>query len=111
MGPAASTGHEVFPPAGHVFSTAHGVVPTCGRHALNWARRGPRSLGSGKPSLDPGKDSGQEEKGTTDDEMVGWHHPLDRDEFEQAPGVGDGQEAWQLLQFMGLQKSEMGLQP
>ena len=27
----------------------------------------------------------------TEDEMVGWHHQLDRHEFEQAPGVGDGQ--------------------
>ena len=34
---------------------------------------------------------GQEEKGTTEDEMVGWHHQLDGNEFEQAPGVGDGQ--------------------
>ena len=29
--------------------------------------------------------------GMTEDEMVGWHHPLDRHEFEQAPGVGDSQ--------------------
>ena len=27
----------------------------------------------------------------TEDEMVGWHHPLDGHEFEQVPGVGDGQ--------------------
>ena len=27
----------------------------------------------------------------TEDEMVGWHHQLDEYEFEQAPGVGDGQ--------------------
>ena len=33
-------------------------------------------------------------KGTTDDEMVGWHIRLDGHEFEQAPGVGDGQEVW-----------------
>ena len=33
----------------------------------------------------------QEEKGTTEDEMVGWHHQLDGYEFEQAPRVGDGQ--------------------
>ena len=39
---------------------------------------------------DAGKDWGQEEKGTTEDEMVGWHHWLDGHEFEQAPGVGDG---------------------
>ena len=40
---------------------------------------------------DSGKDWRQEEKGTTEDEMVKWHHPLDGHEFEQAPGVGDGQ--------------------
>ena len=39
---------------------------------------------------DGGKDWGQEEKGTTEDEMVGWHHWLDGREFEQAPGFGDG---------------------
>ena len=38
-----------------------------------------------------GKDWGQEEKGTTKDEMVGWHHWLDRHECEQAGGVGDRQ--------------------
>ena len=40
---------------------------------------------------DAGKDWGQEEKGTTEDEMVGWHHWLDGCEFEQALVVGDGQ--------------------
>ena len=30
-------------------------------------------------------------RGTTEDEMVGWHHRLDGHEFEQALGVGDGQ--------------------
>ena len=40
---------------------------------------------------DAGKDWGQDEKGTTEDEMVGWHHWLNGHEFEQAPGVGDGQ--------------------
>ena len=38
-----------------------------------------------------GKDWGQEEKGMTEDEMVGWHHWLNGCEFEQTPGVGDGQ--------------------
>ena len=38
-----------------------------------------------------GKDWRQEEKGTTEDETVGWHHRLDRHESEQATGVGDGQ--------------------
>ena len=41
--------------------------------------------------LDAGKDWRQEEKGTIEDEMVGWHHRLDGNEFKQGPGVGDGQ--------------------
>ena len=40
---------------------------------------------------DDGKDWREEEKGTTEDEMVEWHQWLDGHEFEQAPGVGDGQ--------------------
>ena len=40
---------------------------------------------------DAGKDWRQEEKGMTEDEMVGWRHQLNGCEFEQAPGVGDGQ--------------------
>ena len=38
-----------------------------------------------------GKNWKQEEKGTTEDEMVRWHHWLNGHEFEQTPGVGDGQ--------------------
>ena len=40
---------------------------------------------------DAGKDWRQEEKGITEDEMVGWHHRLDGQEFEQTLAVGDGQ--------------------
>ena len=40
---------------------------------------------------DAGKDWGQEEKGTTEDEMVGWYHRLSEYEFEWNPVVGDGQ--------------------
>ena len=40
---------------------------------------------------DARKDWRQEEKGTTEGEIVGWHHQLDGHEFEQAPGDGDGQ--------------------
>ena len=40
---------------------------------------------------DAAKDWRQEEKGKTEDEMVGWHHWLDEHEFEQTPEVGDGQ--------------------
>ena len=38
-----------------------------------------------------GRDWGQEEKGMTEDEIVGWHHWLDAHEFVWTPGVGDGQ--------------------
>ena len=41
---------------------------------------------------DAGRDWGKEEKGTTEDEMAGWHHWLNGHEFEWTPGVGDGQE-------------------
>ena len=40
---------------------------------------------------DAGKVWRWEEKGTTEDEMVRWHHQLDGHDFEQAPGAGDGQ--------------------
>ena len=42
---------------------------------------------------DAGKDWGQEEKETTENEMVGRHHQLNGHEFEQVLGVGDGQES------------------
>ena len=44
----------------------------------------------GKDS-DAGRGWGQEEKGTTEDEMAGWHHRLNERESEWTPGVGDGQ--------------------
>ena len=40
--------------------------------------------------LDAGKDWRQEEKGKTEDEMIGWHHRLNGHEFGQALGIGDG---------------------
>ena len=40
---------------------------------------------------DAGRNWGQEEKGTTEDEMAGWYHQLEGCEFEWTPGVGDGQ--------------------
>ena len=40
---------------------------------------------------DAGKDRRQEEKGTSEDEMVGWHDQLNGHEFEQAQGYGEGQ--------------------
>ena len=51
-------------------------------HAKSWLIR---------KDSDAGRDWGQEEKGTTEDEMAGWHHWLDGRESEWTLGVGDGQ--------------------
>ena len=61
----------------------------------------------GKDS-DAGRDWGQEEKGTTENEMAGWHHWLDGRESEWTSGVGDGQEAW-CAGIHGVAKSRTGL--
>ena len=53
-----------------------------------------RRVDSFENTLMLGKTEGRRKKETTGDEMVGRHHWLDGHEFEQAPGVGDGQEAW-----------------
>ena len=53
---------------------------------------------------DAEKDWRWEEKGTTEDEMVGWHHWLYRHEFEQTPGVGDGQGSLMCRSPWGLQR-------
>ena len=49
----------------------------------------------------------QEEKGTTEVEMVGWHHRLNGHEFGQAPGVGDGQGGVVCYSPWGHKKSDM----
>ena len=56
---------------------------------------------------DAGKDWKQEEKGTTEDEMVWWHHRLDGHEFEQALGVGDGQGGLACCSPWGCKESDM----
>ena len=56
---------------------------------------------------DAGKDWRQEEKGTTEDEIVGWHHRFDGHEFEQAPGVRDGQGSLACCSPRGGKHSDM----
>ena len=51
-----------------------------------------------------GKNRGQEEKGTTEDEMVGWHHRLNGPEFEQALADCEVQGSLACLQSMGSQR-------
>ena len=43
----------------------------------------------------------------TEDEMVGWHHQLNGHEFEQAPGVGDGQGSLVCFSTWGCKVSDM----
>ena len=50
--------------------------------------QGPRLI---RKDHDAGTDRRQEEKGTTEDEMAGWHHRLNGHEFEKALGDGEGQ--------------------
>ena len=57
--------------------------------------------------LDGGKDWRQKEKGTKEDEMVVWHHRLDGREFEQAPGVGDGQGSLAFCSLWGYKELDM----
>ena len=56
---------------------------------------------------DAGKDWRQEEKGTTEDEMVGWHHWRDGHEFEQFLGVGDRQGSLACCSPWGFKESDM----
>ena len=55
---------------------------------------------------DAGKDRGQEEKGATKDEMVGWHHWLNGHEFEQTPGDSEGQGSLACCSPWALKKSD-----
>ena len=55
---------------------------------------------------DAGKDWGQEERGTTEDEMVGWHHRLEGHGFGWTLGVGDGQEGLACCGSWGLKESD-----
>ena len=55
---------------------------------------------------DAGKDWGQEEKGTTEDEMVGWHHWLSGHGFRWTPGVGDGQGGLACCSSWGRKESD-----
>ena len=53
-----------------------------------------------------GRDWGQEKKGTTEDEMAGWHHRHDAHEFGLTPGVGDGQGGLACCNSWGRNKSD-----
>ena len=56
---------------------------------------------------DSWRDWGQEEKGTTEDEMAGWHHRLDAHELGWTPGTGDGQGSLACCDSCGHKESDM----
>ena len=56
---------------------------------------------------DAGNNWRWEQKGMTEDEMIGWHHWLNGYESEQAPGVGDGQGNLASCSPWGCEKSDM----
>ena len=60
----------------------------------------------GKDS-DTGRDWGQKEKGTTEDEMTEWYHWLDGRESEWIPGVGDGQGGLVCCDWLGCKEADM----
>ena len=57
--------------------------------------------------FDAGRDWGQEKKGTTEDEMAGWHHRLDGRECEWTLEVGDGQGGLVCCDSRGRKESDM----
>ena len=61
--------------------------------------------------FDAGRDCRQEEKGTTEDEMTGWHHWLDEHESGWTLGVGDGQGGLACCSPRGHKESDMIEQP
>ena len=60
-----------------------------------------------KKDPDARKDWGQEEKGVTEDKMVGWHHWLDGHEFEQTQGDSEGQGSLACCSPWGHKRSDM----
>ena len=56
---------------------------------------------------DVGRDWRHEEKGSTEDEMAGWHHQLNGHAFGLTPGVGDGQGGLACCDSWGRQESDM----
>ena len=65
-----------------------------------------RRVDSLEKTLMLGGIGGQEEKGTTEDEMAGWHHRLDGHEFGWTPGVGDGQGGLACCNSWGRKESD-----
>ena len=95
--PVHSEGDQSWVFIGRIDAEAETPV-LCPPHAKSWL--------IGKDP-DAGRDWGQEEKGTTEDEMASWHHWLDGCEFEWTPGVGNGQGGLACYDSWGHKESDM----
>ena len=96
------------------------IKPVCSKGNQSWMFIGRTDAEAETPILWPphakswliGKDSdagrygGQEEKGTTEDEMAGWHQWLDGHDSEWTPGVGDGQGGLACCDSWGREESD-----
>ena len=91
------------------------------RNKWKWKRNNPKPVGHYKSTanaknwligkdFDAGREWGQEEKGTKEDEMAGWHHQLDAHEFGWTPGVGDGQGGLVCCNSWGCKELDMNEQ-
>ena len=97
------------------------IQPVHSKGDQSWVFFGRNDAKAGTPALwpphakswligkdcDAGRDWGQEEKGTTEDEMAGWHHGLDGHKFEWTPGVDDGQGGLVCCNSWGCKESDM----
>ena len=97
------------------------IQPVCPKGDQSWVFTGRTDAEAETPILwppnakswliwkdpDAGKDWAQEEKGKTEDEMVGWHHWLNGHGFGWTPGVGDGQGGLACYSSQGHKESDM----
>ena len=92
----------------HDWATNHKHTPLIYKRSVLW----PPDVESQLIRKDPdaGKDWRQEEKGTTEDKMVGWHHRLYGHEFEQALGDGEGHRSLPICSPWGQKESHTSVQ-
>ena len=92
-------------PKGNQSSTFIGRTDAETEAPILWPPDAKRQLIGKDP--DAGKNWRQEEKGTSEDEMIGWHHRFNGHEFEQAPGVADGQGSLECCRPWGCKELDM----
>ena len=97
--------HELDNPKGNQFWIVIGRTDAEAETPILWPPDAKNWLVGKDP--DAGKDWRQEEKGMTEDEMVGWQNRLDGHEFEQALGVGDRQGSLECCSLWGYKELDV----